>query len=35
MRDKKTSLIVHAQQAPVELVAEFMTTAEMVIGSLL
>ena len=28
MCDKKTSSIVHAQQAPVELVAEFMTTAE-------
>ena len=28
MCDKKTSSIVHAQQAPVERVAEFMTTAE-------
>ena len=29
MCDKKTSSIVHAQQAPVERVAELMTTAEM------
>jgi hypothetical protein len=28
MCDKKTSSIVHAQQAPVERVAELMTTAE-------
>ena len=28
MCNKKTSSIVHAQQAPVERVAEFMTTAE-------
>jgi hypothetical protein len=28
MCDKKTNSIVHAQQAPVELVAEFMMTAE-------
>jgi hypothetical protein len=28
MYDKKTSSIVHAQQAPVERVAELMTTAE-------
>ena len=28
MCDKKTSSIVHAQQVPVEQVAEFMTTAE-------
>ena len=28
MCDKKTSSIVHAQQPPVERVAEFMTTAE-------
>jgi hypothetical protein len=28
MCDKKTSLTVHAQQAPVERVAELMTTAE-------
>jgi hypothetical protein len=28
MCDKKTNSIVHAQQAPVERVAEFMTTAE-------
>jgi hypothetical protein len=28
MRDKKTSSIVHAQQVPVERVAELMTTAE-------
>jgi hypothetical protein len=28
MCDKKTSSIVHAQQVPVERVAEFMTTAE-------
>jgi hypothetical protein len=28
MRDKKTNSIVRAQEAPVELVAEFMMTAE-------
>jgi len=28
MCDKKTNSIVHAQEAPVELVAEFMMTAE-------
>jgi hypothetical protein len=28
MCDKKTNSVVHAQQAPVELIAEFMRTAE-------